>query len=41
MLEITESLLLRDDDQVWDDLAELRESACGSPSTTSAPATRR
>ncbi|MDG4823123.1 EAL domain-containing protein [Asanoa sp. WMMD1127] len=24
MLEITESLLLRDDDQVWDDLAELR-----------------
>ncbi|GIF74543.1 EAL domain-containing protein [Asanoa siamensis] len=24
MLEITESLLLRDDDQVWDDLAEVR-----------------
>ena len=26
MLEITESLLLRDDDQVWDDLAELRRA---------------
>jgi diguanylate cyclase (GGDEF)-like protein/PAS domain S-box-containing protein len=25
MLEITESLLLRDDDQVWDDLTELRQ----------------
>jgi EAL domain-containing protein (putative c-di-GMP-specific phosphodiesterase class I) len=25
MLEITESLLLRDDDQVWEDLAVLRE----------------
>jgi EAL domain-containing protein (putative c-di-GMP-specific phosphodiesterase class I) len=24
MIEITESLLLRDDEQVWDDLAELR-----------------
>jgi EAL domain-containing protein (putative c-di-GMP-specific phosphodiesterase class I) len=26
MLEITESLLLRDDDQVWDDLVELRRA---------------
>ena len=25
MLEITESLLLRDDDHVWDDLTELRQ----------------
>ena len=35
-------LLLRDDDQVWRDLAALRELGVhGSPSTTSAPATRR
>jgi EAL domain-containing protein (putative c-di-GMP-specific phosphodiesterase class I) len=41
LLEITESLLLRDADQVWADLRMLRSPECGSRSTTSAPGTRR
>ena len=41
-LEITESVMLRDADALTDDAARRsRRSACGSCSTTSAPATRR
>ena len=41
VLEITETALLTDDAQVCADLAALRELGVRSPSTTSAPATRR